>query len=75
MTRCSDCYWFEQCGCLTNTCCEDYTSLEEISPQEEAAYLATVRADCAKNDVTTPDDYDVWGVRYKLRDSTQHLLL
>lgn len=75
MTYCSGCYWEEQCGCLTNIPCSDYTPLEEISPLDEKAYLATVRADCAKSDVTTPDVDDVWSVCYKLRNSTQHLFI
>lgn len=74
MTICSNCYWAEQCGCLTTTCCSDYTPLTGEDPAEEA-YLATVRAEYTKHDLTKPDDEIVGSVYNKLRDSTQYLFL
>lgn len=75
MTKCSDCYWSEQCGCLTITCCEDYTPLTDDQSADEAAYLANVRADYEQWNMTDPDVDDVGSVSYKLRDSAQHLLI
>lgn len=74
MTKCSDCYWAEQCGCLTNTCCSDYTPLVE-DDSAEREYLANVRADYDQYEVTNPDIDDVWGVPYKFRNPTQRLRL
>lgn len=75
MTKCSDCYWFEQCGCLTNICCEDYTPLADDTSVEEAAYLANVRAETTYANMTDPDVYDVGSVSYKFRDPTWYLLI
>lgn len=75
MTKCSDCYWFEQCGCLTNICCEDYTPLADDTSVEEAAYLANVRAEYTAQTMTDPDVDDVGSVSYKFRDPVWYLLV
>ena len=72
MTYCSDCYWAEQCGCLTITSCPYHTTLGTDDPSAEAEYLATVRADVSTYEVTILDDY-VGGVSYKSRNPAQRL--
>lgn len=72
MTICSDCYWAEQCGCLTTTSCSDHTPLGEDDLSAEAAYLAAVRADVTTYAMTTPDE-NVGGVTYKSRNPAQYL--
>lgn len=74
MTKCSDCYWSEQCRCPTNICCDDYTPLVD-DESAEAAYLANVRAEVQQWKLTDPDVYDVGSVSYKFRNTAQHLFL
>ena len=75
MTTCSDCYWFEQCGRLTNVLCPDHTPIEGDEPSAAEAYLETVRADITAYAMTIPDDDDVGSVFYKSRNSAQYLFI